>query len=198
MAVGVISSPTTPIPIGTVASPGWASTVEDDVNAFLASVARAFLVPAYGCSLFTGAGAIGGWTDAAGGYVLSAAATNYVMMPVELPYGVTAAGAAPATDGNGTSPVLTGAVVRVKPGSTGVMTARFFGINRQNSTSSPLIVNVSALASSDGTSNDQSLTLTATSPPTIDATTAYFIQVISANTNDRVYSAKINYTAASF
>lgn len=198
MAVGVISSPTTPIPIGTVASPAWASSVEDDINAFLASVTRAFLVPAYGCSLFTGAGAIGGWTDVAGGYVLSAASTNYVMIPVELPYGVSAAGAAPAVDANGTSPVLTGAAVRIKPGSTGVMTARLFSINHQNNTTGAVLGNVSALASSDGTANDQILTLTAISPPTIDATTAYFIQVISGNTNDRVYSAKVSYTAASF
>ena len=35
MSIGLITSPTTPIPIGTVASPTWATTVEDDINGLL-------------------------------------------------------------------------------------------------------------------------------------------------------------------
>lgn len=36
MAIGTISSPTTPIPLGTVASPIWASNVEDNINGLIA------------------------------------------------------------------------------------------------------------------------------------------------------------------
>ena len=192
MSVGIINSNNLGYwLLGGVVPPSFLQNVQDSVNAGLfVATPRAYTVQASSSAAqWTGAGSLGGWSDTASGFLQASASTNYLIFAIELPY---------ATTGVGTSPTLTGATVRIKPAGAGLVTARMFSINRQNSTSSPLQGNVSTVVSSDGTSNDQILTMTAISPPTIDNTTAYWITVTAGNTGDRIYSTSVQYTVAGY
>ena len=189
MAVGPITNPTTPIAIGTVATPTWASNVEDDINAMgFTQIPKAYILSSLASNQYIGAGTAGGWTDSSFGYVTASASTNYLMFPIELPF---------ITGAAGTSSILTGATVRVKPNAAGTMSARIFGVNAQNTTGSTSLVLVSTAVSSSGTA-EQILTVPATGPTTMDATTAYWVQVIAGNTSDRVYSVQVQYTTAGY
>lgn len=192
MAVGPITNPTTPIAIGTVATPTWASDVEDNINQGLFnSNTRSLVVPAYAASSFAAAGTLGGWSDAGlvNGYLQTAASSNYLLFNIS---GIV--GQVP-TGSYGQAWGLNSISMRMKTSGTGVATLNIQRLDHQSSNSAVgLIQAINASAGSTSGTGDQFVTVPVQTPPYVfDADHLVFAVIVAGNSADRVYSITINY-----
>lgn len=189
MAIGIISSPVTWIN-GTVLTPVWAQSVQDNINGLgFTQIARAYRILGSTGAPYTSAGAVGGWTMNTGNFAMtSSGAGNFLMFSIALPY---------ANGGSGTGATLGAASVRVKPAGASAMSAKVWNLTQQNTTSAVTLNALSSFATSSGTT-DQTLSVPLTSPLAVDTSTVCLLEVLSGQTSDIVYSVELQYTSAGY
>src|SRR6185312_8455194 len=185
MAVGPITNPTTPIAIGTVATPTWASDVEDNVNQGLFNAnERALVVPAYAASAYAAAGTFGGWSDAGSlnGYLQTAAAGNYLVFNIS---GVV--GQVP-TGSYGKAWELNSVSLRMKTSGSSAATMNIWSLDNQSSNSAVgLITSINASPGSTSGTGDQFITVPVQTPPYVfNNDHLVFVAVTAGNSADRV------------